>query len=60
MNELQRLRRIRDDLAAMAEDPRRLGALCDDRGIDLNTGRAEFVMELPDGESYEVQIRRMP
>jgi len=58
MTGLGRLRKLRDELASMTEDPQHgFGAEVGDRGIDLTTVVAEFEMRLPDGSTYEIQIR---
>lgn len=60
MTDFEMLRQTRDALANLVEDPNAehgFGATVGDRGVDLNTGMAEFEMHLPDGTSYEVQIR---
>ena len=51
------LLQIRNDLIEIVENPLHgLGATVTDHGFDLTKNTAEFVMELPDGNRYNVEM----
>jgi hypothetical protein len=59
MADLDKLRGFRDELAGMCEDPLHgFGCPSPDRGLDLNDGTADLVIELV-GESYKITIERL-
>jgi len=60
MNDFERLRTVRDELADMIEDPQNgFGAEVPDRGLDMNQGTADLAFALR-GTRYEITIRRLP